>query len=188
MHAFGDPQDFETRLASLPAPVTLVFFTQTFGCDTCFAARRVVDQIAALSDRITVEEHNLVLDKEKVAEYGVDRAPALAVVGTEDLGIRYYGVPAGHEIEALVDAIEVVASRRLQAERDDAVCGGVARPLRARAGLRHAHVTVLSPGGQPGLSPRRRQPARHRLGHRSDRVSRSDAPLPGDRRPEDHRR
>ena len=87
----------------------LVFFTQTFGCDTCVPARQVVDQIASLSDQITVEEYNLILDKAKVAEYGVERAPAIAIVGARDLEIRYCGVPAGYELAAIVDAIMLVA-------------------------------------------------------------------------------
>ena len=97
--------DLETRLASLEAPVRLVIFTQTFECDTCLPARQVVDHIAAASEHVSVEEHNLVLDTDKVAEFGVDRAPAIAVVGNTDLGIRYYGVPAGYELASFVDAV-----------------------------------------------------------------------------------
>ena len=85
--------DVEARLASLASPVRLVFFTQTFGCDSCLVARQVVDQVAALSEQVSVEEVNLVLDKDLVAQYGVDRAPAIAVVGETDLGIRYFGAP-----------------------------------------------------------------------------------------------
>jgi len=103
--------ELEARLASLPHPVHLLFFTQTFGCDTCLSARQVVDQIASLSDQITVDEHNLVLDKETVAEYDVDRAPAIAVVGETDLGIRYYGVPSGYEVASLIDAVLLVGTR-----------------------------------------------------------------------------
>ena len=104
---FSGAADLETHLANLETPVRLVFFIQTFGCDTCLPARQVVDRIASLSDQISVVEHNLVLDKEEVAEFGVDRAPALAVVGKTDLGIRYYGVPAGYELATLVDAVRL---------------------------------------------------------------------------------
>ena len=109
----GSPSDLEARLARLPNPVRLVFFTQTFGCDTCLAARQVVDKIAGLSEQITVEEHNLVLDREKVSEYGVDRAPAIAVVGETDLGMRYYGVPSGYELASLADAVLLVGTGEL---------------------------------------------------------------------------
>jgi alkyl hydroperoxide reductase subunit AhpF len=101
----GGGDDLEWRLSHLEHSVRLVFFTQTFGCDTCLPARQAIDQIADLSERITVEEHNLVLDKEKVEEYGVERVPAIAIVGESDLGIRYYGVPAGYELASIVDAV-----------------------------------------------------------------------------------
>ena len=107
----GSQAELAAQLASLPHPVRLVFFTQTFGCDKCLSARQVVDQLAGLSDQITVDDYNLVLDKEAVAEYAVDRAPAIAVVGETDLGIRYYGVPSGYEVASLVDAVLLVGRR-----------------------------------------------------------------------------
>ena len=106
-----NPADLEAALAGLAAPVRLLFFTQTFGCDTCVPARRIVDRIASLSERITVDEFNLVLDKDAVQAYGIRRAPAIAVVGEADTGIRFYGVPEGHELISLVDAVLLVASR-----------------------------------------------------------------------------
>ena len=107
MYGSDAPTDLQRRLAALASPVRLVFFTQTFGCDTCLPARQAADRIAALSDRVTVEEHNLVLDREQVAAYGVEWAPALAVVGAQDTGMRYYGIPDGYEVASLVDAIEI---------------------------------------------------------------------------------
>ena len=105
------PADLEAALADLAAPVRLLFFTQTFGCDTCVPARRIVDRVASLSEHITVDEFNLVLDKDAVQAYGIRRAPAIAVVGEADTGIRFYGVPEGHELLSLVDAVLLVASR-----------------------------------------------------------------------------
>ena len=111
MHAeAGGPVDLEAALATIATPVTLVFFTQTFGCDTCVRARQVVDRVASLSDQITVEEFNLVLDKDQVGTYGIQRAPAIAVVGDADTGIRFYGVPERHELVSLVESILLVAS------------------------------------------------------------------------------
>ena len=85
------PRDFTDRLAALPEEVRLVFFTQTFGCDTCLQAEQMVDEIARLSERVTVEKYNLVLDRERAAEFNIDRAPAVAIVGAADHGLRYYG-------------------------------------------------------------------------------------------------
>ena len=111
MHAgAGAPVDLEAALANIGAPVTLVFFTQTFGCETCLPARRVVDRTASMSDQISVEEFNLALDKDQVEAYGIQRAPAIAVVAEADTGIRFYGVPDGHELVSLVESVLLVAS------------------------------------------------------------------------------
>ena len=91
-------------------PVRLVFFTQTFGCETCLPARQIVDRVSSLSDQISVEEFNLVLDKDEVEAYGIKHAPAIAVVGETDTGIRFYGAPDGHELVSLVESILLVAS------------------------------------------------------------------------------
>ena len=109
MEVYSGPSEIAARLAAVAVPIRLVVFTQTFGCDTCYEARQVADQMASLSEQITVEEHNLVLDKDEVSKYQVDQVPVIAVVAERDVGIRYYGVPAGFEVESLVSAIEVVA-------------------------------------------------------------------------------
>ena len=109
MEVYSAPSEIAARLGAVAVPIRLVVFTQTFGCDTCYEARQVADQMASLSEQITVEEHNLVLDKDEVSKYQVDQVPVIAVVAERDVGIRYYGVPAGFEVESLVSAIEVVA-------------------------------------------------------------------------------
>jgi thiol-disulfide isomerase/thioredoxin len=86
--------------------VTVVFFTQTFGCETCDETKRILAELTALTDRIVVDEVNLVLDKDRAAGYGVDRAPALVLLADgEDTRIRMLGAPAGYDFMSLVDAI-----------------------------------------------------------------------------------
>ena len=36
--------------------------------------------------------------------------PAIAVVGAEDYGIRFLGIPSGYEFMSLLDAIQLVSS------------------------------------------------------------------------------
>lgn len=130
MADFHNRSELEARLTSLPHLVRLVLFTQTFGCDTCLSARQVVAQIAGLSEQVTVDEYNLVLDKETVAEYDVDHTPAIAVVGETDLGIRYYGVPSGYEVASLVDAVLLVGGRELGlSEKSLVAIAALDRPL-----------------------------------------------------------
>ncbi len=124
------PANLEAALDGISAPVKLAFFTRTFGCETCLPARRIVDEVASRSDRITVEEFNLVLDTEPVEAYGIRRTPAIAVIGERDTGIRFYGVPEGHELVSLVEAIVLVASRDSGlSDESRALIAAVDRPI-----------------------------------------------------------
>jgi alkyl hydroperoxide reductase subunit AhpF len=101
-----DRQVVRTHLADLAHDVTLLLFTQTIGGpETALIARQILDELGELSERIRVEEVNFVLDKERAAQFGVDKIPAIAVLRDgEDTRIRFYGAPAGYEFMSLVEA------------------------------------------------------------------------------------
>ena len=76
-----DRQTVQSHLAGLTHDVTLLFFTQTIGApDTALIARQVIDEVAGLSERVSVEEVNLILDREKSAQFGIDRIPAIVLL------------------------------------------------------------------------------------------------------------
>jgi alkyl hydroperoxide reductase subunit AhpF len=118
-------QFLHNALAKMVSPVRLVFFTQgraaaergrgvpadeEIGCEGCVPTGQILRDIASLSALITIEEHNLVLERERAATYRVHRAPTVAVVGDRDRGIRFAGAPGGYELMALVDAILLVST------------------------------------------------------------------------------
>jgi alkyl hydroperoxide reductase subunit AhpF len=102
-----DRQVVRTHLADLAHDVTLLLFTQTIGGpETARIAKQILDELAGLSDRLTVEEVNFVLDKERAARFGIDKIPAIAVLRDgEDTRIRFFGAPAGYEFMSLVEAV-----------------------------------------------------------------------------------
>jgi glutaredoxin-like protein len=97
-------------LGDLPNPVRLVMFTQDFECDFCSETRDLVEEIAELSDQITAEILDFVEDKDRAEELGVDKIPAVAVIGAEDYGVRIYGIPSGYEFTSFLYAIRMVSS------------------------------------------------------------------------------
>ena len=90
--------------------VRIIFFEQSIGCETCAPTRRVLEEIVRSDPGITLEVLNLVLDKEKAAEHGVDRVPAIIIAGHGGNRIRYYGSPLGNELPTLLHAISMAAS------------------------------------------------------------------------------
>ncbi len=101
----------QLALAGLKNPVRLIVFTQDMECQFCRENRQLAEEVAGLSDKLSLEVYNFLLDKEKVEEFKVERVPALIVAGEQDYGIRFYGVPAGFEFSSLIAAIQSVGAR-----------------------------------------------------------------------------
>ncbi|RMD68208.1 MAG: hypothetical protein D6819_09950 [Gammaproteobacteria bacterium] len=108
-----DPKSLEEAkrlFARLQRPVRLVFFTQPFACAACREQKALLEALAGLSDKVTLEVHQFAEDAEAVRTYGIERVPATAVVGERDYGIRFYGITAGYEFPSLLEAILLVST------------------------------------------------------------------------------
>jgi alkyl hydroperoxide reductase subunit AhpF len=127
----------KAEFEQLVNPVRLAVFSQAMADPESEQVRRLVEELAALDERLTAESVNFVLDQERVARLGIARTPAIAILGAEkDYGIRFYGMPSGYEFGTLVDAILDVSSGD----------SGLSEPTRsALARLeRPVHVQVFS--------------------------------------------
>ena len=93
----------------LDGEVKLIVFTQEMECQYCEQNRELMEDVAALSDKISVEVHDFVSDKDEVEKYQIDKIPATVVEGSKDYGIRFFGIPAGYEFTSLVNSIMSVS-------------------------------------------------------------------------------
>ena len=104
-----DRQTVRTHLAAIKHPVKLLFFTQTIGGpETTLMAKQILDEVVSLSDQITLEEVNFILDKDRAEKFGIKGIPAVAIVkGTaeDDTRMRFLGAPAGYEFISLIEAV-----------------------------------------------------------------------------------
>jgi glutaredoxin-like protein len=97
---------------NLEKPVKIVMFTQEVECQFCMQTRQLISEVAALNDKIKVEIYDFLKDSEKAKEYGVDKVPAIVIVGERDYGIRFYGMPYGYELQTLLEAVINVSKGR----------------------------------------------------------------------------
>ncbi len=100
-----DKKKLVQMFQGMDGDVTFVFFTQEFECQFCGVTREILDELTSISDKLHLETYDFQKDKEKVESYGIDKIPAIAVVGREDYGIRYFGVPSGYEFSSLIEDI-----------------------------------------------------------------------------------
>ena len=106
--------------AELSRRVKLLVFTQEFECDFCKETHQLVEELSELSDNLAMEVYDFVADEDVVARYGVDKIPAIVMLGEdgEDAGIRFYGIPSGYEFASLLEAIKLIGSGNLQLSAD----------------------------------------------------------------------
>jgi alkyl hydroperoxide reductase subunit AhpF len=129
----SDRQTLTQHLAPITKPVDLLLFTQTFGAtESGQIARQVLDEVASLHEKISVVEKNFVLDTEDKARYGIDKAPAVVVLGDgQDTRIRMYGANTGYEFVSLVEAVLLAGTGNLELEPESvAALAAVDTPMR----------------------------------------------------------
>jgi hypothetical protein len=145
----ADQQKLREVFAEMTRPVRLVFFTQTLECETCPQTKQILDELPPLSDKIAIEEVNLVLDGDRARQYGIDRVPAVAIEY-----LNHQGAPGAQGAEGIQGAgAEGAPGHPVHSEHPD---GGVwtdsrMRFLGAPAGYEFISLVqaVLLAGGRP---------------------------------------
>lgn len=97
-------------------PVELVLFISQENCDYCSEVRQLLEEVAPISDLLGLRVYDLQADADVAAHFGVSAAPAILITAREgdqltDLGVRYMGIPSGHEFSVLIQAILLVSGR-----------------------------------------------------------------------------
>lgn len=93
------------KIAALVNHVELAVFTQELECQFCKETRELVLELGSLSSKIKTNIYDFVKNGDEDIKYNIKKIPAIAIIGSKDYGIRYYGVPAGYEFAAFVDDI-----------------------------------------------------------------------------------
>ncbi len=101
----AEKEHLKKHFEEMTGDVELIVFTQELECQFCKEARELVLELAALSSKIKPKIYDFVLNGDEDIKYNIKKIPAIAIVGSSDYGIRYYGVPAGYELSVLVAGI-----------------------------------------------------------------------------------
>jgi alkyl hydroperoxide reductase subunit AhpF len=106
--------EIQRLFEGLAGEVRLIYFTQRESplfipgheCETCKDTRLLLEEIAALSDKIKLEVHDFVAESEAAREHGIDRIPALVMTAAGVHGkVRYFGMPSGYEFSVLLGSL-----------------------------------------------------------------------------------
>lgn len=123
------------KLEELPGPVKLVLFTDALTCEACPEMKDLLGEMAGISDKLRIEEHNRLTEPEAALSYGVDKSPALVLEGPAGARVRFFGLPVGYEFVSLLEGLRDAAAGKAEVSAD----------ARARLGnlTRSAHIQVF---------------------------------------------
>jgi glutaredoxin-like protein len=103
-------EDLEKQLkeifAVMTGDVTIALFTEP-GCPTGEETDGLMEEVAAMSDHIHLVRYDWKKDASKAAEYHVEMVPSIVLLDGSGAyrGIKFNGIPAGHEINSFIPAL-----------------------------------------------------------------------------------
>jgi glutaredoxin-like protein len=115
-----DQEYLRTRFArELTGGVRIDYFTQRRlpifipgreECAYCEETQTLLKEIAALSDKITLNVHEFAESTKEAARLGVDKVPGTVIRGALNRPLRFFGFPVGNELVPLIEGV-IEASR-----------------------------------------------------------------------------
>jgi glutaredoxin-like protein len=102
--------------AQLQEPVQILFFGSQEQCEYCDDTLKLVEEVAALSKQLNVQAFDVEADADIAENYNVSLTPGLVIAaegedGPVDYGVRYAGIPSGHEFSSLIQDLILVSGR-----------------------------------------------------------------------------
>jgi glutaredoxin-like protein len=109
-------QQVRDALAPMKEPVHVLFFGSKKNCAYCDDTRQLLEEVTVLSDKISLSIYDAEADAAIARQYGVDKTPGIVIAAKDgetitDHGIRFAGIPAGHEFGSLIQDLLLVSSR-----------------------------------------------------------------------------
>lgn len=89
----------------LKEKVTMVLFTSATDCESCEATQSLLTEVAELSEKLEVQVFDL--NSEEAKQYDITLAPSFVLLNAkgEYQGVKFNGIPAGHEINSFISAL-----------------------------------------------------------------------------------
>lgn len=102
--------------SQLDQQVQVLFFGKQDDCQYCDDTQQLLEEVTALSEKLDLSIYKLDEDNAIAQEFNIDKAPGFVIAGKDgdqilDYGIRYAGIPSGHEFSSLINDFLLVSGR-----------------------------------------------------------------------------
>lgn len=87
--------------------VTIALFTDGSDCNTCSETTSFMEELLPLSSKLHLEKYTLEGNKDLAEKYNVVMVPSIVLLNSkgEYDGVKFNGIPAGHEINSFIPAL-----------------------------------------------------------------------------------
>jgi len=105
---FNDRLDDEVEIVMFTERESPIIIPGKQPCETCSQTQELLEEVAALSDKLKLTVNEISKAKEEAFALGIDRVPAFVCKGASRGQVRFFGIPSGYEFSALIaDLIDV---------------------------------------------------------------------------------
>lgn len=109
-------EQIEEAFAGLQNPVQVLFFGSKDLCETCSETQQLLEEVAAVHEKVTLSVYDLQHDRDIAEQFNVTNAPGIVIAANDDsdvrnLGVQFSGTPSGYEFSTLINDILAVSRR-----------------------------------------------------------------------------
>ncbi len=98
--------DVTAMMSELPNDVTLTIFTDDEECEYCPQIVQLLEEVSATSEKLQLEIFEIHQNADQAEALNINKAPAIAILGEKDYGMRFFGIPSGYEFSTLLNSIQ----------------------------------------------------------------------------------
>ncbi|WP_430883139.1 protein disulfide oxidoreductase [Fusibacter sp. JL216-2] len=87
--------------------VNVALFTTTETCETCEDTKAFMEEVSNVSDKVVLNQYDIIENKDMADKLGISLTPSIVLLDKDhkDNGIRFNGIPAGHEINSFITGL-----------------------------------------------------------------------------------
>jgi glutaredoxin-like protein len=86
-------------------PKSILWIPGRQECETCEDTQKLLEELTSLSDKLTLRTHDIDKEAEAARAMDITRVPALVISGNAKGKLRFFGIPSGYELAALVQTL-----------------------------------------------------------------------------------
>jgi len=87
--------------------VTVALFTSTEDCESCEDTKNFMEEVSGVSDKVQLKTYDIKADQEVAETLNISLTPSIVLLDKngKNNGIKFNGIPAGHEINSFITGL-----------------------------------------------------------------------------------